>query len=435
MKNFIFTVLVLSFCLHAEAQKSSTAKNTANQTSALSVQLQAYSDSLRNLKLTIDSLRSSLDSTQQSVMTSRYYSMFSPLSFNPGVTRNMLHSGSNSIDGSTVDYSIEKALMSTYLSRPDLVQTTYNKLKESAEKSAKIDEVPLVREVKVKEETPVKEEVILPEAPVDLVVVKPNFWTFNGDYSLQFNQNHVSNNWYQGGASLLALVASAKLQYNYNNKKKLKWENELDMRFGVQSLPSDTVHSMKTSIDQLRYTGKIGIQAAKQWYYTLQAIATTQFAKGFKNNDKTVYSDFLAPLSVNVSVGMDYSWETKNKKFKGDIHIGALAYNWKYTRNVDLATRNGIKEGHHSLQDYGSQLTLKFQWKPSDSFRWESRIYGFTTYHRTEFEFENTFTLQFNRYISTKLFLYPRFYDCTKKIDNTYWQFKEYISLGFSYSM
>ena len=67
---------------------------------------------------------------------------------------------------------------------------------------------------------------------------------------------------------------------------------------------------------------------------------------------------------------------------------------------------------------------------------WQSRFYAYTTYHKFELEWENTLTFNFNRYISTKLFLYPRFDDSAKRVnDLSYLQFKEYLSVGFSYSM
>jgi hypothetical protein len=52
-----------------------------------------------------------------------------------------------------------------------------------------------------------------------------------------------------------------------------------------------------------------------------------------------------------------------------------------------------------------------------------------------QMEWENTLTFQFNRYISTNLFIYPRFDDSEEKTTNTYWQLKEYLSVGFTYSM
>lgn len=50
-------------------------------------------------------------------------------------------------------------------------------------------------------------------------------------------------------------------------------------------------------------------------------------------------------------------------------------------------------------------------------------------------EWENTFTLAVSKYISANLFLYPRFDDSTSRDDKLgYLQFKEYSSLGFTYS-
>ena len=74
-------------------------------------------------------------------------------------------------------------------------------------------------------------------------------------------------------------------------------------------------------------------------------------------------------------------------------------------------------------------------WKFSDDISWKCRLYGYTTYERSELEWENTFTFRFNRYISTNLFVYPRFDDgVARDSHHGYWQFKEYCSIGFSYS-
>lgn len=62
-------------------------------------------------------------------------------------------------------------------------------------------------------------------------------------------------------------------------------------------------------------------------------------------------------------------------------------------------------------------------------------MYGYTTYERAELEWENTFTFQFNKWISTNVFVYPRFDDSRAKDDHHgYLQLKEYASLGFAYS-
>ena len=103
---------------------------------------------------------------------------------------------------------------------------------------------------------------------------------------------------------------------------------------------------------------------------------------------------------------------------------------------LDLATRYGIPEGHHGMNDWGSQFTANLTWFPTDKIKWGTRLYAYTTYSRAVVEWENTFSFAFSRYISAQVFLYPRFDDGVKKMENhSYWQFKEYLSLGFSYSM
>ena len=87
------------------------------------------------------------------------------------------------------------------------------------------------------------------------------------------------------------------------------------------------------------------------------------------------------------------------------------------------------------MEDFGSQLTSDLTWVFSDIVRWKTRLYAYTTYKRTEIEWENTFALQVSKYISTNIFIYPRFDDSTARdADMGYWQFKEYCSLGFSYN-
>ena len=70
----------------------------------------------------------------------------------------------------------------------------------------------------------------------------------------------------------------------------------------------------------------------------------------------------------------------------------------------------------------------------TDQIKWKSRFYAYTTYERLQMEWENTITLNISKYISTNIFLYPRFDDGGNYDKNLgYWQFKEYCSLGFSY--
>ena len=366
--------------------------------------------------------------------TGLYYRLFAPLTFYHNVASSQFNIISN--DSDEVSQAIDQALMHVYLKRPELVKVTESEQEEAGSLRQDIIETPVMQEVEMVEQAAPMPET--PEAaPVEVVIEKPNFWKYKGDANLQFMQNYVSDNWYKGGESNQAAVGSVTLEANYDNKSKWKWDNKLEMKLGFQTSPSDTVHKFKTNEDLIRYTGKVGLQAANRWYYTLQMLAYTQFYHGLKSNNTKVFSDFMSPFNLSVGLGMDYKVEWMKKKLTGTVNMSPLAVNYRYVDRTDLAASFGVETDKHthSLTDFGSQLTASLTWVMNDIVTWKTRLYGFTSYKRAEIEWENTFTLKVSKYISANLFLFPRFDDANKYDDNLgYWQFKEYSSLGFSYT-
>jgi len=366
--------------------------------------------------------------------TGLYYRLFAPLTFYHNVASSQFNITSD--DPDEVSQAIDQALMHVYLTRPDLVKVTETEQEEAGTLRQDIMDTPIVQEVEMVEQA--EPMPAAPEAePVQVVVEKPKFWKYKGDGYLQVMQNYVSDNWYKGGESNQAAVGSITLEANYDNKSKWKWDNKLEMKLGFQTSPSDTVNKFKTNEDLIRYTGKVGLQAANRWYYTLQMLAYTQFYHGLKSNNTKVFSDFMSPFNLSVGLGMDYKVEAFNKKLTGTINMSPLAVNYRYVDRTALASSFGVKlnKHTHSLTDFGSQLTASLTWKMNDVVSWKTRVYGFTSYHRFEVEWENTFTLAVSKYISANLFLFPRFDDANNRDENLgYWQFKEYSSLGFSYN-
>ena len=365
----------------------------------------------------------------------QYFRLFAPLTFYHSVASNQLSIASS--DPDEVSQAIDQALMHVYLTRPELVQVTQSEQEKSGALRQDISEESVVKqEIEMVEQAAPMPE--MPEAePVQVVIEKPNFWKYKADTYLQFMQNYVSDNWYKGGENNYAAVGSFTVEANYDNKSIWKWDNKLEMKLGFQTSPSDTVHRFKANEDLLRYTGKVGLQAANRWYYTLQLLAYTQFTRGFKANNTKTFSDFMSPFNLSVGLGMDYKVEAFKKRLTGTVNIAPLAINYRYVDRADLAGSFGVKlDRHtHSLTDFGSQLTASLTWKLNDNVEWKSRIYSFTSYHRQEIEWENTFALRVSKYISANLFLFPRFDDANNRDENLgYWQFKEYSSLGFSYS-
>ena len=383
-----------------------------------------YADSLAWLK---DSIFSVKNTKKQSKIRGRGSSrLFLPLTFYRDVAGNMFSLGKP-------ESSYDTELMRLYLTRPDLVWTTNDAVQAQQTKLNEIEQ-PIVHDVHLVEK--VNDKPVEPATvPVEVMVVRPNFWTYSGSYSLQFLQNYVSDNWYKGGESNYAALAAVVMDANYNNKQKVKWENRLELKYGLQSSRSDSLHSFKSTEDLIRLTSKLGLQATKRWYYTVQFIGNTQFSHSYRSNDPKIYSAFAAPLNLNLSIGMDYSVDWLDHRLKGNFHLAPLAYNMKYTRMLELTNRLGMEDGRHFLHDFGSEFTVDLEWNLMEMLTWKTRLYGYSTYKRTELEWENTFTFRFNRYISSQVFIYPRFDDGVSR-DNHYafWQFKEFGSIGFQYS-
>lgn len=363
----------------------------------------------------------------------RYYRLFAPVTFYHNVANKTLSLESDQAGQDAVADAIDAALLHIYLNRPDLVNTTETELKETGNIRKDVDQ-PIKNQVKLVEkvEGPVIDTP--DDVPTEILIQKPKFWTKKGDGYLQFMQNYVSDNWYKGGESNYSMVGAVTLEANYDNKSKWKWDNKLEMKLGFMHTRTDSVHKFKSNEDLIRFTSKVGLQAAKNWYYTLQLLAYTQFTRGLKANDLNTYSDFMSPFNLNLGIGMDYKVATKDNKLTGTVNLSPLAVNYRYVDRLALSTSYGLEEGRHSLVDFGSQVTADVTWKINDVVTWKSRLYAFTSYKRTEIEWENTFSLRVSKYISANLFLFPRFDDTGVKDDDLgYLQFKEYSSIGFTY--
>ena len=423
---FLFTVLWVT---------PSTAQRTVKRQLATPDTLQLvrnYIDSLALLRRQLDSMQQVNQALRRESTDGRYFRLFAPTTFYHSGARKALSLSPQT--GDEVTDAVDAAMLNLYMRRPDLVRSNETQLQQAGTVRDDVYQE-MTQQVELVDMVPQAPEVPEEVAPVVLEVKKPNFWKFKFDGSLQFLQNYVTDNWHKGGESNYSAVASTVFELNYNDKDRVTFDNKLEMKLGFLTSPSDTVHKFKPNNDLLRYTGKLGLQAHKRWYYTLQILAYTQFTRGLKANDTKVYSDFMSPFDLNVGLGMEYKVEALNKRLTGTLNFLPLSYNFRYVDRLALSTSYGLKEGSHAMHDFGSQLTIDLTWKMADQISWKTRLYGFTSYKRALVEWENLITLQVSKYISANLFLYPRFDDSGKRNDSTgYLQFQEYSSLGISYS-
>ena len=428
MKQRYFLILTLLLLTIVSVSAQRRVRRSVSETSQV---VRNYLDSLDVMHKRLDSLQQVNDQLRKEQSDGRYFRLFVPTTFYHSGARKLL-SLQSAADDEVAD-AIDQAMMNIYLQRPDLVVNNESNLQTVGTIRDDVNQE-LTQQVDLTDiAAPIPDE---PEAvPISLVIQKPNFWKFKGDGYLQFLQNYVSSNWHKGGESNYSAVAAANLELNYNDKDRITFDNKLEMKLGIQTSPSDTVHKYKTNNDLLRYTSKLGIQAHKKWYYTLQLLAYTQFARGLKANDEKVYSDFTSPFDLNIGIGMQYNVDAFGGKLKGTLNFLPFAFNFRYVAREALLAANGIHSDHHTMEDFASQFTGELKWNIVDQVSWKTRLFAITTYHQSKIEWENQFELKVTKYISANLFVYPRFDDGNIRDDKMgYFQLQEWSSIGLTYS-
>lgn len=325
---------------------------------------------------------------------------------------------------------LDRVLLNTYLASPTRVLMMEDSLRANRSVS---EEAIKSTAGNVKLDVPVN--ISLPQAggekaeiATNMEVLKPNFWRTLGNFSTQMTESFFSPNWYQGGTNNINVLSTMRLEANYNNKKKVQWDNKLEARIGFyQNMGAD----IQSNQDMLRMTSKLNLKAIRNWNYTIEAQGETQMMQHF-NGDNTLKSRFMTPFNGSLTVGMDFKKNFKN----GSISIfpGPLSYKMTYVAVKDLAPKYGVEKGR-VRNDIGSKLQVDFNYKITKNISYRTRFYYYTPYDYVQMDWENTFNFQVSKYISTTLFFHTRFDDhVARNEDWGFLQFKEYLTFGLNYS-
>ncbi len=264
-------------------------------------------------------------------------------------------------------------------------------------------------------------------------------WLNSFDGGLQFSQAYISPNWYQGGNSNLNMIFNVLYDVKLNPKfyKKVIFETSVSYKLGLNNAPEDSIHQYNISEDILQVNTKIGLKAFNRWYYSVTGQFKTQLLNSYKVNSQEMVAAFLSPAELNVGVGMTYSYENKRKTFNFSASIAPFSYNLKTCTNPNLdPTSFGIDEGHTTKSEYGSSIELNWKWNLTYNISYTSRLFAFTDYSYIQGDWEHTIDFTINRFMSTKIYAHLR-YDSQTNVDENsswrHWQFKEILSIGFTY--
>ena len=185
-------VLGMALAAHADTHNAMRSRYyRMRRPQADTLLVKAYEDSLAYYKAKVDSLSRVADNATFR-FNSNYFKLFAPLTYYRSVAKGSFADTDVTAQGPE-SQAVNSVLMRAYLQCPSRVRSTEEQLKRMGALHEEI-KTPIKHKVELSKD----EDMLLEEKtdmPLHLVVEKPNFWSFSGDYYLQFLQNYISGNW------------------------------------------------------------------------------------------------------------------------------------------------------------------------------------------------------------------------------------------------
>lgn len=265
------------------------------------------------------------------------------------------------------------------------------------------------------------------------------YWLHTVGSSLQFSQAYISDNWYQGGNDYLALLFNFNWDVALNTvyHPNLMFTSSLSYKLAVNSNSREALHRYSISQDAFQYNLKAGVKAFRKWFYSFNLQFKTQIFNTYPADSPDLTSAFLSPADLNMGLGMTYNTDAMRKTLQLSVSVSPISYNLKacMSDRIDHAQFN-ILPGRHTRSEVGSNAEATLSWDITPNISWKSRMFLFTDYHYFQADWENTFTFNINRFLSTQFYIHPR-YDSSTLFGASkwhYWQLKEILSFGLSYT-
>lgn len=271
-------------------------------------------------------------------------------------------------------------------------------------------------------------------------LIKRTNWLHTFDFKLQLSQGYISDNWYQGGTSYLALVGQLLWDVTLNPAyyKKRIFQSTLSYHVGINSSETDKYHKYLVSQDIFQYNLKLGYKAVRHWYYSFIALFKTQLLHNYPANSPTRNASFLSPGELNVGLGLTYSKENAARTLRFSASISPVSYDIKtcIDSHVDRA-QFGIKPDRRWKNEVGSNAEINFYAKFWGNTTYTTRLFLFTDYEKFQGDWENTLNFQFSRLFSTQIYAHLRYDTSVDSSISRKWRklmLKEILSVGISYN-
>ena len=154
---------------------------------------------------------------------------------------------------------------------------------------------------------------------------------------------------------------------------------------------------------------------------------------------------FLTPIEINAGIGMTYQqnniWDNRIRSLS--VEVSPLSYRFIHLTDTARTSdgfwinpgRFGVKPGENQLQEFGSRVIVRTDFRPIQQLRINSLFNLFTNYEGVLINWEITSELSFSRFFSARLMLNPRFDTIAilPEGERARIQYRQVLTVGFSY--
>lgn len=287
-------------------------------------------------------------------------------------------------------------------------------------------------------------------------------WTHGGNFGINFAQSYF-NNWAAGGQNTVNGLSILKYSVDFARDNS-KWENDIDLQLGYSFYDLDK-KPIKTD-DKIFISSLYGYDVIKdKLFITSNLTLQSQFANGYdyKTDSTNRISGFMSPGYVTLGVGAQWVPASclsinfapvtgkltvvRDQTIADQGNYGMRPAEYAYDADSVLVK---VKDGSNVRWELGLQVTANFKYEIFKNVTLSSKLVAFYDYMQKssdlnalgekygcpfDFDWDNSLILKVNDWLNcniTARLLYDEdIMPTTGK--NTFFQFKEVLSVGISY--
>ena len=295
-------------------------------------------------------------------------------------------------------------------------------------------------------------------------VEKPRYWTNKLVTNISFGQTFLSQ-WAAGGYNNVSLSGTIDGSANYA-KGKLVGTNHLVMDYGFlysadkpilqknkDRILFESKWGYETPVKHLAYSASFDFRTQFNNNYDYKTPATTQDAEGNVIEPsvadwldaRKLKSGFFSPAYLNVGIGALWTpapWFSLNV---APLSGGAVIVSIEELRKTyGMALVDGSTTEYRSARmEFGTQLKLDMGWVINENFSYNTQFTLFYNYLTPKVEpritWDNKISWKVARFFAINLSTYmiydPLVQVNPRRADGKGLQFKEFLELGFTYSI